>query len=518
MSSHETKLQRHARKFRECSTPHAVLEVYATKAQTMKKSELLRHICHVCAWVALAQPLHVAANRLGPKGLSPVRVLTEMISLHGLCRLDDRARAALRAVCSCCDVALESDSCCYKDDWQRLSEVLSRLRKRVRTEVEHSNALTESRLKEQPRVKNDCEKEMNTFEVFAFKRAKRLNVSICKWRQYDLVEGRSRAADMESRLTAILQSASVDTVALRKLLYEAIGALSPPRSSPEQGDQTLRLDDLVAERLRESALIQLNVRKILVNGLNSWRSSLCLEDVQVEPILERVRYLIQSFEERCGHIQHAQASTQWEELKAAVGLCEAQVGLISGETSRPAVKLDQSLPSRGPHVSSKDNLDVALPIQEQPKVVRKTTPRSLFSTIGEYYEVGARFQALDAVVHRPAQPKTLECQHCSHRILASWYFINPNTKKERVIVPFSGHSVCRSKLGNKRLAQFRATDGFPSIRSELSALDYCEHKRERRHCRHCGDHVCQHGRPRDQCKVCGHMVKRRPWKRVGPQS
>merc|ERR1740129_953387 len=230
-----------------------------------------------------------------------------------------RARAALEAVSSRCRVVLGEESCYYKEDWCNLKTSLPRFRKRK--QGEQQVAVVDG--SGEP-VASECAgfDAMESRDAFMFRRARRLNRSICHWRNLDMTESQFLVSDAKSRLSGIKRNANVDTLQLRRLLYDVIGALSPPRAKPIPSAHPVPMDILAAERLKTTAAVQYDVRAILTIGLSLWRNSLWLEDVQVEPILTHVKHLIRSFEQTHGQLYHACAKKQWQKLKHIVGLVE----------------------------------------------------------------------------------------------------------------------------------------------------------------------------------------------------
>ncbi|CAE8586850.1 unnamed protein product [Polarella glacialis] len=487
MPSDGTKSQRHAQRFRECSAPHAVLQKYLSTSKEMETRELLRHISHVCAWVALAQPLPDAAKRLGPttitttmptgsndnnnndnnQNLSPVRLLSKMLRLRGRARLDDRVRVALEAVASCCKVALGSDPSCNSNsnnnssssnnnnsnnsnhdnnnryqraDWLELKSALPRFQKRHKAEME-------------PQSGDAC---FEAADVLMFKRVGRLNDGICRWQHLnnnttnnnnsDLLESLVLVADRKERLAETLQGADIDTLHLRKLLYEVIGALSPPRSTSQASDQMAPLDDLAAERLQKGAAIQKSVREILARGILAWRTQLQLEDLQIEPILGHVRNLIQEVEGRHIDVQHACEGKQWSKLKEAVGLTEA---VSPAEGMIPGSQEEEQQQKR------KHGTGFA------------TEAKSHRSIEAGRYTPNAQIQALDCVVDRPQCEEVLLCTGCGLEVFSFWYVRRLRRKDYALLRPINGH----------RKAGFRCGDLKPISATVSSVPDNLQYAR-----------------------------------------
>ena len=165
-------------------------------------------------------------------------------------------------------------------------------------------------------------------------------------------EGEQVVMDLETQLAQFLAGESVDALRLRRLLYEMVGALSPPRMKSSPMENTVPLDNLAAERLKETALIQRRVREVLIKALSLWSKTLKLEDLQIEPILGHLQQTIEHFERRHLDVRHARAGGQWQRLKAAIGLPQAQAEPSSSPSSDPklaaALGEDGATSARGP--------------------------------------------------------------------------------------------------------------------------------------------------------------------------
>ena len=139
----------------------------------------------------------------------------------------------------------------------------------------------------------------------------------------------------------------------------------------------------------------------------------------------------------------------------------------------------------------------------------RTQPRRALVVSGMVqYEPNLRLQALSTVVHRSSESVVLRCTECGHPISSSWYFVHPRTGAAQVLTPTRGHFAC-SKLRMRR-CHFRNEEKTKSILDSFSALDFCEHGRQRNHCAACGGcAMCVHGKHRKNCPVCASLVKRR---------
>merc|ERR1719221_1852914 len=97
-------------------------------------------------------------------------------------------------------------------------------------------------------------------------------------------ERHAMANTFEKRFAELTSNIELDTLHLRALLYEVATALSPPRPKCARNAERVCMDDLAAECLQKSALIQKSLRKIVSSCISLWRDQLQLEDEQIEPI------------------------------------------------------------------------------------------------------------------------------------------------------------------------------------------------------------------------------------------
>lgn len=303
MALNSSKLQRHARKFHECKRPAVVLKRYFAKAPEISHNELQQYMCHVCAWIALAQPPDEAATRIGDMALSPVRVLVSLLRLRGNAHLADRLRAALRAVKACGDVVLEASAgqgvgADLKMYWQELRHCMPILRKRKRLQVAQADVTNQS---------NQAGDIEDANDVTMFQRLRRLR---------DVSESQALVADAKR---CLLDIGGRLEPCRRQVLYDIIGALSPPNVLPTARNIPEPIYTESQERLMQTASLQNSVRKILLKAITTWRCDLMLEDYQIEPILQHIRNYIQQFENAHGSLQHAGAANQWQALHSAIG-------------------------------------------------------------------------------------------------------------------------------------------------------------------------------------------------------
>jgi len=400
MPSAAEKLQRHARMFYRSPAPDEVLERYSRKSEVMGGKELVRHMSHVCAWIALAQPLKDAAKRTRNDGLSPVLVLQKMLCLRGRAMLDDRARAALSAVLSSCTLMLRSGSCRRKRDWQKLRDLLPKSLPRNR---DHMKELVAQSCHDQGGEERD---------IWMLKRVRRLNRRICKWENFEFNERQAYASELIRRFAETSSSDEMSSVHLRGLLYEVAAVVSCPRGKSARSDPREPLDDFAAERLRASALIQKELRRIMVQAIVLWRGRLRLEDEQIEPVLARMRYFIERFENRHGDLNLACEGRQWTKLKAAVG-----------STSTEPVTLLQPA-SCGQAAGKK---------------------RRMRTSSEGCYTPSERIRAFPCVKHRTSCAVRLFCATCQRSIVSDWY-LEDATGKSYLLVPRRGHLIGRHKL------------------------------------------------------------------------
>lgn len=413
MCSAAEKLQRHAEKFYRSSAPERVLERYSRKSEAMGTEELVRHISHVCAWIALAQPLKSAAKRTSDNGLSPVILLRKMLSLRGRARLDDRARAALSAVRSSCKLILGSHASDLMHDWQKLRDALPKDSKRKRAQMGESVAKP---------CHNLGGEESN---IWMFRRARRLTRRICNWEKLKPNQRQASVDSFARRLAAISMGDTICSVQLRGLLYDVAAALSPPRGKSLQSNPLEPMDPAAVERLRTSALIQKELRRIMVHCIFLWRSRLQLEDEQLEPVLARVHYYIQRFEKRHGELLLARGGKQWAKLKSAIG-----------NTSMPLQQPSEVGPTANPQCSSIFFTSAKKPCG---------TGNGSSTTKGGIYTPNERIRSFPVVKQRSDCVVRLFCSTCQHSITSDWY-LEHTSGKLCLLRPKSGHMVRGRKI------------------------------------------------------------------------
>eukprot|EP00928_Gymnodinium_smaydae_P001175 TRINITY_DN10439_c0_g1_i3.p1 TRINITY_DN10439_c0_g1~~TRINITY_DN10439_c0_g1_i3.p1 ORF type:complete len:340 (+),score=69.24 TRINITY_DN10439_c0_g1_i3:149-1168(+) len=299
MAGSWAKMKLHARKFSECRSPEVVLKRYTRIASEMDEGKLQQYMCHVSAWIVLAQHPKDAIQLVGKSELSPVRVLLTMLRLRGRARLSDRLWAALRAVKTYSENALrstEGKQMEFEKDWHELLQSLPALRKRTR--IEASLAAEEAD------------------DVFTFKRLRRLQNSVSWWRSCDTSAARAALAKIAQQMSCIAETR--DALQLRQLIYELIGCLSPPRLLPGDDSTAEPMDIESQERLRRTAEIQKQARKNLLEAISIWRCDLSLDDAQITPILDFIGNHIKRFEKKSGSLNRACASDDWLALRLAV--------------------------------------------------------------------------------------------------------------------------------------------------------------------------------------------------------
>eukprot|EP00928_Gymnodinium_smaydae_P025291 TRINITY_DN20198_c0_g3_i1.p1 TRINITY_DN20198_c0_g3~~TRINITY_DN20198_c0_g3_i1.p1 ORF type:complete len:493 (-),score=45.56 TRINITY_DN20198_c0_g3_i1:296-1774(-) len=468
-----SKLLYHAEKFAICTSPQKVLRRYTAKAKHMAKKELVRHISHVCAWIALAHPIERAACRYGGT-LSPVLVLSRMLALKCGARLDARGLLSLRAVRATCMRVLEhpQETVEYRQDWIDLLERIPAQSSRTKHKMS-ARAVEASSLD----------------DALVWKRVRRLHVHIRKWVHQDLARQESIISDIEVQLAKLLENDldCIDTIALRRMMYEVVGALSCPRKKPGLTDVVAHMTEDDVERFRRSAKLQKRVRQILLTCVVTWRERLQLEDAQIEPVLSHLKYYIDSFEHGHLDVEYACAGKQWSKLKAAVGLLE---DVVSPSTTTVA-------PGPG-HAASQ---------RVEPKQETLTeSKRSQASYRDGIYQPPAKVLALPTIEHDPDNPKVLKCTLCAFTMTSSWYFVQPKTKVRAVLIPHNGHSSCRQ---GKRPVPFVVADGSKGLNDYGDTFDFCMHGIRRRDCRPCGGRgICSHSVLSRNCKLCGRRSKK----------
>eukprot|EP00928_Gymnodinium_smaydae_P046845 TRINITY_DN31229_c0_g1_i1.p1 TRINITY_DN31229_c0_g1~~TRINITY_DN31229_c0_g1_i1.p1 ORF type:complete len:478 (+),score=41.63 TRINITY_DN31229_c0_g1_i1:177-1436(+) len=404
---------------------------------------LLRHIAHVCAWIALAHPLEAAAHRNDKTNLSPVTVLSTLLGICRRKRLDDRVRQALDAVRSCCEVVLgsQSEACEHTVDWKMLCDQLpTRQRKRKLNDMSTPS----------PKDIDSCASiyDIDKLDVVMLKRVERLNRCICKWQQRDLDDNIAASRDIEERLERILAAETIDTVALRKVLYELVGALSPPRLLPSPCAESLPMDELTALNLRKSAALQRRIRNMLLTGILTWRSQLQLEDEQIDPLLSRVGAFISHFEKmHSSDIRQACSWRQWKKLYAA-SASSSDDGIDAVGTSDGKSAAGQRHHVRQGKASAKDGV----------------------------YTPSASRKRLKYVEHRPSEEFTVRYGTCGHEIKSAWWFVRPGFPP-RVLVPQNGHKIPMPPTG-KVCGKYRRVDGGPTFSDLFANLDICEHNQQ----------------------------------------
>ena len=126
---------------------------------------------------------------------------------------------------------------------------------------------------------------------------------------------------------------------------------------------------------------------------------------------------------------------------------------------------------------------------------------------------GERASSVEGVYHPSKKVKTLgmvsrsthtvqlKCSQCPQIISSNWFWTHPGTGERKVLVPASGHAVCKRRVG--RRCAWRPLDGTGSLPDNFLSLDFCHHKRQRTKCKECGgSEICTHGRVRYQCREC----------------
>eukprot|EP00928_Gymnodinium_smaydae_P097026 TRINITY_DN8692_c1_g1_i1.p1 TRINITY_DN8692_c1_g1~~TRINITY_DN8692_c1_g1_i1.p1 ORF type:complete len:458 (+),score=33.04 TRINITY_DN8692_c1_g1_i1:105-1478(+) len=450
---HESRLQYHARKFSECADPDKVLMKYAARSREMDTSNLLRHICHVCAWIVLSQPLTKASERSRRSDLSPIVVLSQMLKLRVGKYLDERAQIALDAVQSCCERAL---SCCDADssspcraDWLSL---LRHLPKRRRVDLCAAKRKRGERCPEVSPLHDDA----HASDVYMFKRVRRLNKGILKWRTFTHTEMDERIESAEERLAKLLGKTTwedSDKVSLRSLLYDVVGSLAKPRRQRQTRDADEVMDLEAAASLQVSARLQAQARNIVIKCITLWRCDLQLDETQLKPVLDHLIAFVQAFEDKHNYsVRHASAGKQWHKLKRVLGLADnADIG--SNGSSKKMERQGgnyRNQKGRGNH-------------------------RVLVNGV---FVPNEKIRSLQFVRERSDNTVPLHCKSCNYEIVSSWWLEQPG--HEPVVLRPHEH-----KIGRRLCGHFENKLGKSYDINDWRRLDICIHGGQRSRCSRC---------------------------------
>ena len=293
-----------------------------------------------------------------------------------------------------------------------------------------------------------------------------------QWHNTAADQRKAKVSSWASQLQGFKNDAPESLRSLRSLILQLAAALSPPRVAGSEWQSQNGQDDVEAPS-RAFQVDQKAIKKTLLEALALWRS-FDLEDSEIEPVRNRVEYLVQKFEECHASIDCAASCSLWRRLKEA---CGAQADPTSSNAMSKR------------HRSGKR------------------------STVKETYSPGENRAKLKTIVHKPSEPKVLRCDRCSYELVSCWYFVHPTKHSTSVLVPNNGHTSCRgvSRAGGRPSgAFFRPIDGSPYKADCSQGLDYCIHNRVRAICAPCGGvNVCRHRMPKWQCSKCKLTIRKR---------
>eukprot|EP00928_Gymnodinium_smaydae_P096988 TRINITY_DN8680_c0_g1_i1.p1 TRINITY_DN8680_c0_g1~~TRINITY_DN8680_c0_g1_i1.p1 ORF type:complete len:519 (-),score=50.93 TRINITY_DN8680_c0_g1_i1:70-1626(-) len=463
------RLLRHLQAFQSHPRKSALLSRYWQKANLMDRRNLLRHTCHVAAWVALL-PIETTAVGQGADKLSPARVLARMLRL---CRRSPFT-PWLRGILHLVAIRFPEVDETKFQHWSDLRRSLSKVTwKELR---DHGYAA----LSVAPRVA--CKTSATSLRDQARlveKRQRLFDEELSRYQHLELEAKEQALESMGGLLQNVGCGSDSDAASLRRIMRETVCALAPPRAAAREQSGAV-LDDDAAEHLRQSAAYQERVRSLLIRAILRWRS-LWADDDQIQPMLGYITDLVGKFEGRGMSLLQASSSHQWSRLKLAI------TELEEADTSTATHAID------GKKASKRKDAEVA-------------THRSIVDNV---YVPNPKIRRATHVEERRAERKELRCSKCGYSIFSSWYFIHPSGNKcPRVLRPVNGHIRCKE---GRQAAHFVAVDGTPSLPDTPTVVDLCEHNRQRHHCVDCGGaHVCVHKRQRSHCSQCSGRTSRWP--------
>jgi hypothetical protein len=288
------RLQSHADQYAGSDNRGKFLRRYATGAVALKRSILLRCICHVGAWVALL-PEDDVVEMFG--GRSPALVLAQLLRMRGPGKLTPWLSGVLRLV----SVGLR--------------------------EIKHRNGASVQwedvgRALPQKMMSGGGGSEKVTQEtptsILTKKRALLFHNEVAMWGNCDISQKNERVRQLEIRIAEL--KTNMDTVKLRAVMRQLVAALSPPRATVQESSREPLSTD-AEQRLQCTAAWQRSIREMLVWCIDTWRNYLNLEDEHIQHILTHLRHLITTLEENHGDIQsRVCAAQQWHSLKSVISV------------------------------------------------------------------------------------------------------------------------------------------------------------------------------------------------------
>mmetsp|Transcript_56956 Transcript_56956/g.185071 ORF Transcript_56956/g.185071 Transcript_56956/m.185071 type:complete len:552 (+) Transcript_56956:207-1862(+) len=491
----------------------AVLARYADSARYGSRKELLRHICHVCAWVVLLPDASADV-------LSIVHLLADMLGRRGQGPLTSRLRNALAPVRHRVEHALVEESI-HGDArvaWERLSQCLPLDKTSVEAEkqtlrlvpkvVEESSlagdggSLVEGKVLPDSiaedhdsslisREEAEFEGGMGSYLVVgqsvdaASRHVKKSTKQLGRWRQHFKAASEHDRRTLVECLEKEAQEAwdRWDASHALCLLHKAAAYLAPPRALT-----TLYSGRRASDEAFVSIALQTKVRRVLMQLLSIFDPT----DIATQAALRcSINHILQLLSTCDGGLSIAQArsSKQWTKLRAMVDEFSVQ---------------DHQLHDIAADNARRKDFDVQSLKRKRSRLLKHERAQA-----SDYYQPNVRLKALVMIEHRPKEPKTLRCEHCSRLLNSSWYFVHPRSGEARVLKPQGGHAGCRKFL--KRIVHYLVEDGSSYTLDTFVCADFCEHGMRRATCYRCGGcNTCEHGKARFRCKVCRAFIRHRP--------
>ena len=275
---------------------------------------------------------------------------------------------------------------------------------------------------------------------------------------------------LEASLTQVVDTGLADAEKLRRILRNAVAALSPPRAKAISKDLAKPMATLDIERLMRSAALQKRLRCIVLQALTVWNRNWDAE--QICPMLSRLHFLIERFE-RGGQVARALAGQQWQQIKCAV--CIAESGSESAQDVSSLVAPSDSSLKRKRSINQDVTIRGYKPVQ------------------AGVYTPNPNIRALRCV-EEGLVSIVLRCLVCAREITSKCFFVFRGSRQ--VLRP---HRAC-CKDGGKFVP---VNPDTPSKVDKLNHLDICDHDRTREDCQQCSKRIaCEHGKWSNHCSLC----------------
>mmetsp|Transcript_63805 Transcript_63805/g.207339 ORF Transcript_63805/g.207339 Transcript_63805/m.207339 type:complete len:466 (-) Transcript_63805:24-1421(-) len=335
------RLLRHMRLYRDSPERLTVLERYWKRIGNLNKRDLQRFACHAGSWIALL-PLEVAAQPLGGDELSPARLLACLLRLRGSAPLTPWLRGVLHLVA----LRLKEAKVVGAD---RKAKHWAELRRSMPPTI-WKNLV--SRCPSLPR--DGCAgfaasaKCASARSKAASKRLRLLDREVKCWCCYSPTEHEPHVERIKIMLGSIGGGTDDDAKLLREVVRAAAASLAPPRAKAMFNNGGQLMTDVDIQRLRAAAKLQRRVRHIFLNAIAMWRK-LWSDDVQIEPMLSRVKLMIQHFESLGGDVRGACAGADW-------GIIQEAVSLHANSASLESVPIGSGWSPEGPGCAQKKNV------------------------------------------------------------------------------------------------------------------------------------------------------------------